>query len=326
MQSVMFIPLGFYNYDKKISRTIQSFGYKVTQFTPIGNYNAIQKLINAATGGRFLRHKCRRRQIQYLLNTTNSYDYVLVIVGRHLDYDILKAFRRRQPHAKFILYLWDDVKRVENFEQNKELYDEIYSFDLEDVSRYGFKHLPLFYTDVHEYHGESKTYTLNLCGIIHSERLAIWDKIVTRCNLDVGKCFLFLLGTQIKHFIQTIFPGKNRWMKRKYIHIHGMGYEDMANIMKHSVAALDVQFGSQCGLTMRTLESLGAHTKLITTNPYVKQYDFYQYGNICVIDRENPQIPDDFFSTEYQDVPDEIAEQYTLGNWVHTMLGDARQH
>ncbi len=323
MQSVMFISLGFYNYDDKIKQAICALGYSVTQFTPIGKYTTTEKIINAATKGRFLEHKCRKRQIKYLLNSTNTYDYVLVIVGRHLDYDILKEFRRRQPGAKFILYLWDDVARVERFEQNKSLYDEIYSFDLNDVAHYGFKHLPLFFTDVHEYKGEEKSYVLNLSGILHSERLLIWDKIVTSCMLDEKRCFLFLLGTKVVHFIQAVLPGKNRWMKRKYIHIRGKKFEDMACIMKHSKAALDVQFGSQCGLTMRTFESLGAHTKLITTNPYVKQYDFYKYGNICVIDRENPQIPNDFFSTAYQDIPDDIVQQYTLSHWVYTMLGHA---
>lgn len=323
MQSVMFIPLGFYNYDAKIEKEIRNLGYEVTRFIPIGNYNTVEKLINAAGKGRYLKHKTRTRQKKYLLGNDKRYDYVFVIVGRHLDYDLLKEYRRRQPQAKFILYLWDDIERVEGYEKNKECYDEIYSFDLRDAEQYGIKHLPLFYTDVHDYHGEDKKYVLNLSGIIHSERLKIWDDIVTGCNLDADRCFLFLLGTEMKHFFQAVLPSRDRWMKKKYIHVRGMKMEKMAEIMKRSKVTLDVQFGSQAGLTMRTMESLGTHTKLITTNPYVKEYDFYEYGNIYLIDREHPVVPQEFFLSDYREIPKRIVEKYSLSNWVSTMFGKA---
>lgn len=320
MQSVMFISLGFYNYDHKIKETIENLGYEVTQFTPIGRYNTAEKLFNTLVKGRYLRQKSRRRQKKHLLNNPKKYDYVFVIVGRHLDPDILKKYRKMQPDAKFVLYLWDDIARVERYEENKPVYDEIYSFDLKDVQTYGVKHLPLFYTPSHEYHGEEKKYTLMLAGALHSERLAIWDKIVDKYKLDIQKCYLYLLGTKMQHFFQLFSPAKNKWMKPKHIRIRGMKFEEMAQIAKESCSTLDVQFGSQAGLTIRTFESLASHTKLITTNSYVKEYDFYKYGNICVIDRENPIIPQDFFEEPYHDIPEEIIKQYSLSNWVQTML------
>ena len=324
MQSVLFISLGFYNYDDKIKEEIENLGYEVTLFTPIGKYTAIEKLFNAMVKGRYLERKTRRRQINKLLKEDKKYDYVFVIVGRHLNPDILKRFKKNQPQAKFILYLWDDVARVEHFEENKKYYEKIYSFDLNDVEKYGFEHLPLFYTSAHVYNGEKKKYLLNMSGLIHSARISVLDKIMTRYNLDEKKSFIYMLGYQIKHYIQAVLPVKNKWMSPKYIHISGMKFETMAEIMKRSKIALDVQFGSQAGLTMRTIESLGCHTKLITTNPYVKEYDFYKYGNICIIDKDDPVVPEDFFTTKYNDVPNEIVSKYALSNWVYTILGNSK--
>lgn len=320
MKSVLFVSLGFYDYDKKIEEEIKSLGYEVDQFTPIGKYTTVQKLFNAAVKGRFLKRKAYDRQKKYMNDNPKKYDYVLVIVGRHLNPKLLEEYRRMQPDARFILYLWDDVKRVEGYDKNHKFYDYIYTFDTNDAERYKLIHLPLFYTDAHVYKGEKKQYTLTLAGLLHSDRLAVWDKIMSSCKLNEKDCFLYLLGTKMSHFFKAYLPVKDKWMKPRYIRIHGMSFTKMAEVTKKTKVSLDVQFGSQTGLTLRTFETLAAHTKLITANPYVKQYDFYKYGNICVIDKDNPVIPEDFFTTDYNEVPTVLVEKYSLTNWLKTML------
>ncbi|MBQ7708128.1 MAG: hypothetical protein IJT72_10165, partial [Lachnospiraceae bacterium] len=101
MQSVMFVSLGFYNYDQKIKNEIEKLGYDVTMFTPIGKYNVFEKLFNALVRGKYLEQKSRKRQIKYMINNSKQYDYVFVIVGRHLAPDILKRYRKQQKKAKF---------------------------------------------------------------------------------------------------------------------------------------------------------------------------------------------------------------------------------
>lgn len=66
-------------------------------------------------------------------------------------------------------------------------------------------------------------------------------------------------------------------MKPKYIHMRGKSQKDMA-----------------------------ARTKLIITNSYVKQYDFYKDGNICVVDKDNPVVPEDFFEQLYEDIDQSV--------------------
>lgn len=321
MKTVMFIPLGFYDYDDKIEEEIVKLGYEVTRFTPHGRYTIIDKLLNVLTGGRHAENKALRRQKKILLREGKQYDYVFVIVGRDLAPEVLGEFRKKQPKAKFILYLWDDIDRIKGFEENKKFYDEIYSFAIKDIEKYGIQFLPLFYTEMHEYHNEEKRYLLNMSGALHSERLEIWEKVAAQCRLHPSQCFLYLVATTASQLFQALLPSKNPWLNRKYVHLRNMKFQMVTESMKQSKAALDVQFNLQTGLTMRTLESLAAHTKLITTNEYVRDYDFYQYGNIYIIDRENPVVSREFLESEYREVPPEIVKKYSLSNWVAVMFG-----
>ena len=113
---------------------------------------------------------------------------------------------------------------------------------------------------------------------------------------------------------------KSRNLSSNCIHIYGLTLQEAAKKMGESKIAVDVQFGSQAGLTMRTIESLATKTKLITTNHNVKEYDFYNPNNICIIDKENPVVLKEFFESEYVDIPKEILNKYTLSNWIKTLL------
>ena len=67
---------------------------------------------------------------------------------------------------------------------------------------------------------------------------------------------------------------------------------------------------------MRSIEMLGAERKLITTNAAIKEYDFYNPNNICVIDRNNPVIDKQFLSIPYESVSPELYHKYSLDGWL----------
>lgn len=71
---------------------------------------------------------------------------------------------------------------------------------------------------------------------------------------------------------------------------------------------------------MRTLETLGARKKLVTTNSSVKLYDFYNEENICVIDRSAPSIPLAFFDKPYKQVEPLVYRKYSLVGWVDEII------
>ncbi|MCR5624741.1 MAG: hypothetical protein K6G11_05795 [Lachnospiraceae bacterium] len=322
MKKMLFIPIGFYDYDNIIQLEFEKQGYEVTRFTPIGDYNSkmFSRVKNVISKGEYVKKLCYERENEILLKDNTAYDLVFVIVGRELFPEVLKKLRKKQSQAKFVLYLWDDVKRVEHFWKNKDCYDRIITFDPVDSEEYGFDFLPLFFTDKHRYEKQKKIFDLSLMGSFHSNRLEVWEKVLSQVNIDENKLYLYLNAATVGQVMKAIIPSKDKWLDTRYINVRLKSFNYMAEIFKRSRTTIDVQFSSQNGLTLRTIESLAARTKLITTNEKVKDYDFYKYGNVLVVDRDNPVVPQEFIDKKYRELPGEILEKYSITSWVKNIL------
>ncbi|TAM33422.1 MAG: hypothetical protein EPN68_01485 [Rhodanobacter sp.] len=98
--------------------------------------------------------------------------------------------------------------------------------------------------------------------------------------------------------------------------------EEVRGIIAQSDVVLDIQHPAQYGLTIRTLEVLGAGKKLVTTNAEIKNYDFYNENNIVIIDRKSPSIPDEFFQRTYQPVADHIIGRYSINGFLGGLIGN----
>lgn len=110
-----------------------------------------------------------------------------------------------------------------------------------------------------------------------------------------------------------------RKAKRKEFCFAKLTKEEIVNLYEASRCVLDAPQDDQSGLTIRTIECLGAGKKLITTNKNIKEYDFYREENILVIDGKidwNSR----FFSDEYVELPEIIYEKYSIENWVKELL------
>ena len=60
--------------------------------------------------------------------------------------------------------------------------------------------------------------------------------------------------------------------------------------------------------------------KIITTNIHVKDFDFYNQNNFLIIDRDNPQIDEEFFESEYLPVKEDVLYNYSPKKFVETLL------
>lgn len=79
----------------------------------------------------------------------------------------------------------------------------------------------------------------------------------------------------------------------------------------------------QTGLTMRTIESIGAQKKLITTNRDIVNYDFYRPENILIVDRERPAVDAEFLAEPYIGLDETIYHRYSLREWPREIFSDS---
>ena len=83
---------------------------------------------------------------------------------------------------------------------------------------------------------------------------------------------------------------------------------------------IDINRPNQLGLTMRTVEAVGAQRKLITTNRDIVNYDLYSTRGVLVVDRDDPVIDEEFLDSEAVPFDEQVRQRYSIGSWIEAIL------
>lgn len=314
---ICLISFDFWNYDHHIVDTLQKKGidaqhinlraYKHTYPTPlhrIGNF----------FGKLFLKQNIKKiKREEYILEelaALGKQDQILVINPEVITVEThqkIKKFTQR-----YIAYLYDSSQRNPMDHLLKiSLFDSVYSFDAEDVKKYGLKPITNYiYFDkrplINRHDLKYDCFTITSID----ERLEILNKISASFREKKLVSHFVLVGKrEPKNLDQDIIFSKNR-----------MDQAEMHENIKQSKAVLDLLRNEQTGLSFRVFEAMGFQKKIITTNKHIKEYDFYNAENILTIDPENPKIPNGFFKTPYIPIPPNIYRKYTLDGWVEEVF------
>lgn len=139
------------------------------------------------------------------------------------------------------------------------------TFDSSDAVKYKMYYYPQFYRSYPE----------------QTELTEIYDYDFYFCGRDKGR------KTLIDFFQKRL----SKFGKCKFIIIPEsnpdfMGYYDYIDKVKKAKVLCEIGQKGQTGLTIRALEALFFNKKMITTNEYVKQMDFYNPANILVLNQD----------------------------------------
>lgn len=314
---VYLISFDFWNYDYHIVNALKKKGIDAhhinlrdyeysypTPFHKIGNF--FSKLL-------FKRNIKKIKREHYIikeLERLGKADQILVInpelitVGTHQK---IKKFTNR-----YIAYLYDSSKRYPiDHLLNVDLFDDVFSFDSEDIETYNLKPLTnyIYFEDKISVKNEDIKYD---CFTITSidERLETLNKI--------SECFK--KKNLISHFILVGKRKPNNLHEDILFSDERMEQAQLHETIKQSKSVLDLLRKDQTGVSFRVFEAMGFQKKIITSNKGVQNYDFYNPENILIIDPKNPEIPTRFFETAYVPIPKDIYRKYTLEGWVELVF------
>ena len=250
------------------------------------------------------------------------YDLVLVIQGESIFEPTLRLLRTAFPSARLVFYTWDSISNKPRSKKQLPLYDDCFSFDQADAARCGIGFRPLFFTPGFERPAPAHAaFDISFVGTIHSDRYAIVRKVAQQLE-DPSRAFWHLyLQAPWMFAARRMFTNTVAGAARSEFSFASLPRATVQDIFFKSRAVLDIEHPAQRGLTMRTIEALGSHTKLVTTNATVSGYDFYDPANIAIIERENPRIPDGFLQTAFRPAPEAIHDRYRLATWVREVCG-----
>lgn len=323
---ILFVAPKFFGYEKLIAAELESRGAKVDYFSdrPVGDF-LTKSLIRIDR--RLLARKTNRHYDDIIESTrATAYDYILVVRGEAISLKRLRKLRQAQPAARLCLYLWDSMHYNPNARTLLPEFDRVFSFDRADADAYpSIAFLPLFYGREFERaaadHAEP-VYDACFIGTVHTDRYKVLERVIAALEARGRTVFVYCYYPSKTLFrIRALFDSGFRRFARKHVDFAGMKLPEVVDRIAQSRAIIDINRPSQLGLTMRTVEAVGAQRRLVTTNEDIVNYDLYSPEGVLVVDRNAPAIDDGFLDREVVPFDEQVRRRYSLAAWLDTIFG-----
>ncbi|MBO4484447.1 MAG: capsular biosynthesis protein CpsH [Lachnospiraceae bacterium] len=323
-KKVLFFSPAFFMYENMIADKMREMGAEVDMYDVRSVKGAFQRALLKISPVIFYRRSVRYYEDIIQRNKDKDYDYILIVKCDMTPKSILEKFKVVYPHAKLCLNLWDSVENIPGIKKKFKYFDALHSFDSDDCEKYPvLKFRPLFFGDLfrRESNSDDYSYDISFLGTIHSDRFDVIKQVQTIATQNRLKCYWFLyLQSKFIYWFYRFTKKEFKGVKKSVFSFSKMTAVEIAKVIEETRIVLDIQHPKQTGLTMRTIEMVGMNKKLITTNRNIINYDFFDPNNVVLIDRKNVVIPNEFFDTSYNRLPDEVYEKYSLKSWILEVL------
>lgn len=258
-------------------------------------WNGITKLF-----GSNIKKKYFNQQI--LDRIKEKQDIIFVIRPDMLDDSLLKQLKNNTE--TFTAYLYDSCKKFPRQLEIAHFFDEIYSYEKEDIKKYNFIETSNFIYDETLEPEEIQYDIFNVSS--YDSRIDEINAVSTALaegGLNIYFVLFWYQKLEYPHLISTT----------RYLSL-----DETKKLIAKSKAMIDIQRKDQKGLSFRTFESLGYRKKLITTNTAVQEYEFYHPNNILIIDSNhlNTNEIKNFLKLDYQPISQDIIDQYSVKNFT----------
>jgi hypothetical protein len=305
-------PLTF-SYHLIISETLSSLGYAVTWWDQSAStstaYRILLRLFPIFTA--FWSERSFRKKLYKL--DKKAITHVLVIKGAGLSRQVALEIKETLTSASMGLYLWDGVENVKGVWSILPLFDSVATFDHVDAKRYNWSYRPLFGGNASSRQSIAVPLQFDWCfiGTVHSDRHRIIHKLRQRYG-QYMRSFVFCYFQSPLILLLRRLLDWTLWLAPKgTLSTKPMASTEVLKVVSSSRAVLDIEHPLQRGLTMRTIETVMMGKKLITTNRHIIASNLYDPSRVCVINRDDPEIPVAFLDQPYMAISDTLRNYYS---------------
>ncbi|WP_392486715.1 hypothetical protein ACER0A_002775 [Haloimpatiens sp. FM7315] len=327
-KKVLYIGTPIFNYHKKIIAEFEAQGYSVDFYNDRPSESSfIKGMIKIKKS---LLNSLIQKYFDKIMSETKdkTYDLVFIVNCKVFTPEMIRQIREIQKSARFVLYMWDSLTLYPNSRDLIPIFDTSYSFDSEDSEKIeALKFLPLFYCKEYEEVGQADTkerkYDIVSVCTAHPNRYKTMHELFPKLESKGIRIFSYMFLNKLQYLYNKVFVAEFKGSKSSEFKFKSLSEQENLAVLKKSNTVFDMQHNKQSGLTMRTIETLGAKRKMITTNVNIKRYDFYNENNIFVMDENNLDKIEQFIKHEYEPISIEIYKKYSLHSWIETIINEA---
>ena len=326
-ERVLYIGSPFFGYYRHIIAEFEARGYAVDYYNDRPSENSLIKGMQKIRKG--MTAKLVEHYFDRIMSETNEieYGFVFIMNCKAFTYDMITKLRASQPKARFVLYMWDTFALYPDAVGLIPLFDRAYSFDPDDCERYReLTLLPLFYTRPYERIGadlpEEKDIRYDLVSVCtaHPNRYALIKELFPLLQSKGIRIFSYLYINRLQYLYNKMNVGEFKSARAAEFRFKPLSEQDNLDVLRMSDTVFDVQHNLQSGLTMRTIETVGARRKLITMNVNIRKFDIYDDNNVYVLSADNWDGIVPFLRRKYQPIPEATYKKYSISTWIDTIL------
>ncbi|UNC93565.1 CgeB family protein [Candidatus Contubernalis alkaliaceticus] len=324
---VLYIGTPIFNYYKKIKTEIEKLGYSVDYYNEIPSENSLIKgvikikrsLVDSLIQRYFDKIMCQSK--------SKTYDIIFIVNCKVFTPVMIKQLRDTQKSARFILYMWDSLNLYPLCKEVIPLFDKAYSFDSDDCGKIdNLTFLPLFFSREYEQLGQEpageKEYDIVSVCTAHPNRYKAMHHLFPELQAKGIRIFSYMFLNKLQYLYNKMFVSEFKGAKHSEFKFKPLSERENLGVLQRSDTVFDMQHNNQSGLTMRTIEALGAKRKIITSNANIKKYDFYNANNIFILNEHNLSEIELFLKNTYEPVQADVYSKYSLHSWVEAVINE----
>lgn len=320
MKEILFIAPDYYGFNEVVHAGFKQYsGMEVTHtisaYTQPYQYkNFLERAENFFMKlflNRNLKNEKQYAELRQIINNSKFYDQI--IINRPDTLSTADLIKLKQKTNTLKAFFWDSIDKIKTEAETISYFDVCYSFDAEDCKKYGFhKNHNFFFADPSD---TSPIYDMLFWGTEDS-RVDKLILILNHLNAQGHLARAILYNNKIKK--DEVHP-KSPYITRTQ---QLVPFSESYKVSRQAKILIDLAQNQQRGLSFRPFEAMGMQKKLITDNTNILSYDFYNPKNICLINPNHIMIPNDFLTTPYEPLQDEIRQKYTLKSWIQNLIAN----
>lgn len=250
------------------------------------------------------------RHILYLWFNREEFDRILharpgdtVLIYECCNVRVLRAIRPFLPKGvTFYIYYCNPIHTIckhpkKQLQAIRELGYRLSSFDARDADEYGLTYTGQFFCYPDMMQRETVDTDCFFCGL-PKDRFEELQRLQDTLEEQGLSC----------RFIIPHTPAEK------------VDYATYLRLLDRSRCVVDIAQKNQPGLTRRPLEALFYKKKLITNNPDIRQYDFYNPKNIFIFGIDSVKTLTGFIQSPFEEVDEDIRKKYDVNEWIANYL------